>query len=198
MELTFLLGGVRAGKSAKALELAREREERGVLFVATAQALDDEMRQRIAIHQAERPARWETLETPIDIATEIGSRLNAAPARFGVVIIDCLTLWVSNVLLSLGDDEDAEAIMSARAGELITMLRRNAHVGDGARRWIVVSNEVGLGIVPPTSLGRRYRDALGRVNRMFAAAASDVTLMVAGMELSLKPRSQAAETRGIR
>jgi adenosylcobinamide kinase/adenosylcobinamide-phosphate guanylyltransferase len=191
LDLTVLIGGVRAGKSARAVELAQERGGR-VLFVATAEALDDEMRRRIAIHKAERPADWETLESPLDLASDIDRRLVAEGAAFGVVIIDCLTLWVSNVLLTLADTDDAEAVLASRISEVIETMRTHAmlhaRTGSSVRRWIVVSNEVGLGIVPATPLGRRYRDALGRVNRMVAAAASTATLMVAGLSVPLKSR----------
>jgi adenosyl cobinamide kinase/adenosyl cobinamide phosphate guanylyltransferase len=104
------------------------------------------------------------------------------------------SLWVSNVMLSLGADADAEAQLSALASELITTMRRHARTRDGgaARRWIVVSNEVGLGIVPSTPLARRYRDALGRVNRMVAAASSETTLMVAGLDIPLRTRQHVA------
>ena len=165
----------------------------GVLFVATAQALDEEMQRRIATHQRQRPSNWETLESPLEVAADIERRL-ATPGGdpFGVVVIDCMTLWVSNLLLALAEDADAEAILAQRTSELIDVFIRNRQVagpgGAAPRRWVVVSNEVGLGIVPPTALGRRYRDALGRVNQLMAAAARDVTLMVAGMELALKSR----------
>ena len=168
------------------MQIARANASRGVLFVATAQGLDDEMRQRIALHKAERPAEWGTLESPVELARDIDLRLSSDGDRFGVVIIDCLTLWVSNVLLALGDADDAEATLATRTSELIDVMRR--HSLDGTRRWVVVTNEVGLGIVPSTVLGRRYRDALGRVNRMVAAAARDATLMVAGLDVPLKRR----------
>jgi len=190
LDLTLLIGGVRAGKSGRAVELARANESRGVLFVATAQALDDEMRQRIATHRAERPATWETLESPLDLARDLDAVLSNDTRANGIVIVDCLTLWVSNVLLTLGDAEDAESILASRTSELVDVFDRHACTVAGApRKWIVVSNEVGLGIVPPTPLGRRYRDALGRVNAMVAAAASDVTLMVAGLGMALKMRT---------
>jgi adenosylcobinamide kinase / adenosylcobinamide-phosphate guanylyltransferase len=187
LDLTLLIGGVRAGKSGRALDLARACLSRGVLFVATAQGLDDEMRQRIATHRAERPADWETLESPLDLAGDLDAHLSRATRPSGVVIVDCLTLWVSNVLLSLSEAEDAETALAARTSDLIGVFNRHSRVSLGERRkWIVVSNEVGLGIVPPTPLGRRYRDALGRVNAMVAAAANDVTLMVAGLGMALK------------
>jgi adenosylcobinamide kinase/adenosylcobinamide-phosphate guanylyltransferase len=179
--LTLLTGGVRSGKSARALALARERSGgAGVLFVATAQAFDDEMRARIAAHKAERSPDWATLEEPIDLAEALADRLNA-DARCETVVLDCLTLWVSNLLLALPEDADAEAIVAARARGVLEALEQ-ANVSA-----IVVTNEVGLGVVPPTSLGRRYRDALGRVNQIFAAAAGEVILLVSGIDVVIKP-----------
>lgn len=176
--LTLLIGGVRAGKSARALSLASARCSGGtVLFVATAQTFDDEMRARIDAHRRERSRDWETLESPVRIAQDIERRRTGSPA-ISLIVVDCLTLWVSNILLALPDDADAESIVAERARDLVAAL---AGVPS-----IVVTNEVGLGVVPPTPLGRRYRDALGRVNQIVAAAADEVTLMVAGLELKLK------------
>lgn len=191
LELTVILGGVRAGKSASALAVARSGDtSRGVLFVATAQGLDEEMRRRIAIHRLQRPASWETLESPLNVAADIERQLTSNRTAFSVVVIDCLTLWVSNVLLTLDDGADAETVIAQRTSELIDVCARNRLIegsnGQTPRRWIFVSNEVGLGIVPPTALGRRYRDALGRANQLMAAVARDVTLMVAGVGLVLK------------
>jgi adenosylcobinamide kinase/adenosylcobinamide-phosphate guanylyltransferase len=180
-----LLGGVRAGKSARALSLAVDVAPTGrVLFVATAQAFDDEMRRRIDVHRRERPQRWRTLESPSLLPEELGAELASAPAQYDAIVVDCLTLWVSNLLLALPDDADAEAISASRATALLTVLRGHCA--------IVVSNEVGLGIVPPTPLGRRYRDALGRVNQVVAAQADDVRLLVAGIELPLKASATAS------
>lgn len=182
--ITLLLGGVRAGKSGNALALANAYSSAHaceVLFVATAQAFDDEMSQRIAAHKSERPPQWHTLEEPVDIATNIVSALQSRP-NIGVIVIDCLTLWVSNLLLSASDSDNAEAQVGARTVELLTVISQlptPIHV-------VIVSNEVGLGIVPPTALGRKYRDALGRANQLVAAAADHVTLMVAGLELPIK------------
>jgi adenosylcobinamide kinase/adenosylcobinamide-phosphate guanylyltransferase len=189
--LTLLLGGVRAGKSARAVSLAVAEEPRGdVLFVATAQALDDEMRRRIDAHRRERSPRWTTLESPLDLAGDIAARLDAAPPH-GAIVIDCLTLWVSNLLMQheaeSGAAHGAENVVADRTGALLDLAMR----GDPATahpRWIIVSNEVGLGVVPPTPLGRAYRDALGRANQLVAAAADDVVLMVAGLELPLRRR----------
>lgn len=185
--LTLLLGGVRAGKSAKALKLAGESERgRGVLFVATAQALDDEMAHRIATHRRERPSHWQTLESPIDVASDLDARLEQF-SSVGAIIIDCLTLWVSNLLLAAGEGQDAEALVARHIESLLAVLAKHtAAPGGAAPRCIIVSNEVGLGVVPPSALGRAYRDALGRANQLVAAAADDVRLLVAGIELPLK------------
>lgn len=192
LDLTLLLGGVRAGKSAKALSLAAShRSGRRVLFAATAQPLDDEMRRRIDNHRAARSVAWETLESPTELARDITARFAAAAEGFDVVIIDCLTLWVSN-LLAVDDGDDAETAVTERVHALLDSCRQLSRAARAqhqmAPRWIVVSNEVGLGVVPPTPLGRTYRDALGRANQLVAAAASNVTLLVAGLEMPLKPR----------
>lgn len=181
--LTLLIGGVRAGKSARSLSLARPHQRGGnALFVATAWAFDDEMRLRIEAHRRERSDAWETLESPVEVATDIRRRLaDATKPRISVIVVDCLTIWVGNVLLSLAKDADAESIIAERTRELLDALRGTTTV--------VVTNEVGCGVVPPTRLGRRYRDALGRANQLFAAAADEVTLMVAGLECPLKRRS---------
>ena len=182
--ITLLIGGVRAGKSRRALELAHARTDgRGVLFVATAQALDDEMRARIDAHRRERSADWDTLESPLHVADDLRRSLSAS-SRYSVVIVDCLTLWVSNVLLSLPDDADVEAIVGARTRELLDVVQTFVTAHDNSA--IIVTNEVGLGVVPATRLGRRYRDALGRANQLAAAVADEVTLMVAGLTIPLK------------
>jgi adenosylcobinamide kinase/adenosylcobinamide-phosphate guanylyltransferase len=186
MPLTLLLGGVRAGKSARALSLAAERAgDEPVLFVATAQAFDDEMRRRIDAHQRERPQHWVTLETPIHVADDLALHLAGHSNGYGAIVVDCLTLWVSNLLLSLSDEEDAESIVAGRSRDLLRVLANSDA--------FIVSNEVGLGVVPPTPLGRRYRDALGRANQIFAASADDVRLLVAGIELPLKSRARTCE-----
>ncbi|MEP6493111.1 MAG: bifunctional adenosylcobinamide kinase/adenosylcobinamide-phosphate guanylyltransferase [bacterium] len=184
--LTLLLGGVRSGKSARAVALAKQYQGDGrVLFVATAEALDDDMSARIGAHRRERPSTWDTLESPMALATDLARALEGDRAAPAVVVIDCLTVWVSNILLSLSDDADAEVAVAQHVSGLLDV-RARAHT---SLQWIVVTNEVGLGVVPPTSLGRRYRDALGRANQLVAGAADDVTLMVAGLELSLKARA---------
>jgi adenosylcobinamide kinase/adenosylcobinamide-phosphate guanylyltransferase len=183
--LTLLTGGVRSGKSARALSLASERAKtKPVLFVATAQAFDDEMRRRIAAHKGERAAHWETLEEPIDVAERLRAHLTRNADRYGGIVVDCLTLWVSNLLLSFPEDADAEQIIAGGTRDLLAVL-----AAEGTRTTaIIVTNEVGLGVVPPTALGRRYRDALGRVNQLVAAAADEVILLVSGIDVVIKPR----------
>jgi adenosylcobinamide kinase / adenosylcobinamide-phosphate guanylyltransferase len=181
--LTLVLGGARSGKSSRAFDLARSlQRSRGVVFVATAEPLDDDMRRRIAIHRRERPADWETLESPRDVPGDIGRRLARVGDACGVVVVDCLTLWVSNILLTLGEEQDAEEVVAGRVSALLRVYAE--HACD----WVIVSNEAGLGVVPATSLGRRYRDALGRANQIVAGVAERVVLMVAGLEVPVKPR----------
>lgn len=176
-ELTLILGGARSGKSAFAERLAREAGD-DVLFVATATAGDDEMAQRIATHRAERPPVWRTLEVPRGVA---GAVADLSPPA-ATVLLDCLTLLVSNILLA---DEAAGEVAIRRAveSEIDTIL---AWIAAGTARWIVVSNEVGMGLVPPYPLGRVYRDLLGRANARLAARADRAYLLVAGLPLDLK------------
>lgn len=167
--LTFVLGGARSGKSELALRLATA-SARPVVFVATAEAGDDEMAQRIDGHRAERPAAWRTIEEPLRLAEALrGARLD--PAAY--VVVDCLTLWVSNLLHASLDVESAVAA-------LLDWQRETGIAG------CVVSNEVGLGLVPATPMGRDYRDALGRANRAVAGAAERTLLVVAGLALDLR------------
>jgi adenosylcobinamide kinase/adenosylcobinamide-phosphate guanylyltransferase len=176
-ELILILGGARSGKSAYAERLARERGG-DVLFVATATAGDEEMARRIAAHQAARPAAWRTLEAPTGVATSVA----AGADRAGTIILDCLTLLVSNLLLA-HEAAGEDAVASAVDAEVDALL---AQVAAGAATWIVVSNEVGMGLVPPYPLGRAYRDLLGRVNARVAARADRAYLLVAGLPLDLK------------
>jgi adenosylcobinamide kinase/adenosylcobinamide-phosphate guanylyltransferase len=180
--LILVLGGARSGKSAYAQDLAGKLAAGSggdVLYVATAQAGDEEMMARIAAHRLSRPANWETLETPRQVGAAI---LNlASTAR--VVLVDCLTLLASNAVLSLPEPvtvESAEAVVVEEAEGLLAAYQA------GTADWIVVSNEVGLGLVPPYPLGRSYRDALGRANQRLATVAGEVVFMVAGLPLHLK------------
>jgi adenosylcobinamide kinase/adenosylcobinamide-phosphate guanylyltransferase len=173
--LTLILGGARSGKSAYAQRLAAERGN-DVLYVATAEAGDDEMAARIAAHRAERPAHWQTLEAP----RQVGSAIRVVAGDAGVVLIDCLTLLASNVIVPLPEPVAAEAALIAEVDGLLA-----AYAASQAQ-WIVISNEVGLGLVPPFPLGRAYRDALGRANQRLAAVADEVLFMVAGLPMRVK------------
>lgn len=172
-QLVLILGGARAGKSELAQKLAVELGDT-VLFVATAESKDRDMARRIAAHRRRRPQSWELIEEPLDVAGALARRRT----HTDVVLLDCLTLWVSNVLLRDGDAAEASACSAAE--RLLEVYER------GASSWIVVSNEVGLGVVPATRLGRVYRDTLGRVNQIFARRADHVYMVVAGLALDLR------------
>jgi adenosylcobinamide kinase / adenosylcobinamide-phosphate guanylyltransferase len=167
----FILGGVRSGKSRHALGLARQARGR-IVFVATAQALDGPMTARIARHQAERPRGWRTVEEPFDV----GETCRRLSGIFDLALVDCLTLWVSNRLLR----GDGDADILSGADELATLMRERI------LSLILVSNEVGAGVHPPTEVGLRFSDLMGSVNQRVAAAADGVTLMVAGIPISIK------------
>ncbi len=176
--LILILGGARSGKSTYAEKLAREHHA-PVLYVATAQAGDEEMAERIARHRAQRPAHWITLEAPCAIGAAIRSSGVSAP----VVLIDCLTLLANNLITPLPEPieyEEAEKLLNAEIDDLLM-----AYAASDAD-WIIVSNEVGLGLVPPYPLGRVYRDALGKANQRLAAVADEVLFMVAGLPLKVK------------
>jgi adenosylcobinamide kinase/adenosylcobinamide-phosphate guanylyltransferase len=174
--MTLILGGARSGKSALAEKIARDSDT-SVLFVATATAGDEEMALRIRRHRASRPAGWQTLEAPLDV----GRSLKTAGA--GVVIVDCITLLINNILLSLPENTPEDTVMEKVRAEMDDLIAAQVRLGG---RWLVVSNEVGLGLVPPYPLGRLYRDALGRANQILAAAAERVIFMVAGLPLTMK------------
>jgi len=166
--ITLLLGGARSGKSALAVELGH-RHGGAVTYIATCRPLDGDLRARIARHRADRPD-WPTIEEPCDIAGAL-----SVVEDTDLVIVDCLTLWVSN-LLGRGDDEPAVESLAGAAAE-----RAAARGGP----TVVVSNEVGLGVHPSTELGLRYRDVLGRVNQAWARRAETTLLLVAGRAVRL-------------
>ncbi|HEY0269719.1 MAG TPA: bifunctional adenosylcobinamide kinase/adenosylcobinamide-phosphate guanylyltransferase [Sphingomonas sp.] len=164
--VTLFLGGARSGKSRRAQEAAEARDG-PLVYIATAQAGDDEMAERIARHRADRGARWRTVECPIDLPAAIRD------AGEATILVDCLTLWLSNLMLGAHDIE-------AATRDLVALF------GRGGGPLVLVSNEVGLGLVPRTPLGRAFRDAAGRLNQAVAAAADHVCFVAAGLVLPLK------------
>lgn len=165
--LTLVLGGARSGKSTYAENLVA-RQPGPWSYIATAQAFDEEMHMRIGAHRARRGAGWRTVEAPVDLE----QALDAVPAG-QALLLDCLTLWLSNVMLA-GRQVETECDRLA------------AKLGAPRGPWVVVSNEVGFGIVPDNALARRFRDAAGRLNQQIAAAADEVVLMVAGLPMKVK------------
>jgi adenosylcobinamide kinase/adenosylcobinamide-phosphate guanylyltransferase len=166
--VALVLGGARSGKSALAEAMARETGLSRV-YLATAQAFDHEMSERIARHRADRGDGWRTVEAPLDLV----AALDAADSHKNVILIDCLTLWLSNVLLAGRDVEAACADLAARLSALRAPV-------------VCVSNEVGLGIVPDNALARRFRDAQGRLNQQVAQRADAVAFVAAGLPVTLK------------
>ena len=163
--VSLILGGARSGKSARALALAAPPH----VFIATAEALDGEMRDRIAKHKAERGAGWGLVEEPLELAGAV--RANAAEGT--TLVVDCLTLWLSNLIHRERDPE-------AETGRLVAALAA------ASGRVVLVSNEVGMGLAPMNALGREFRDAQGRLNQRIAGAAGHVEFVAAGLSLVLK------------
>ena len=172
--LTLILGGVRSGKSSFAQRLASRGDR--VLFLATAQAGDVEMAARIQAHRESRPSDWDTLEEPLKLVASLSPVLH----NYNIVILECLTLWVSNLMLNVPTSEADNVDIPSDVRELLRLY------SNGRASWIIVSNEVGLGVIPSTRLGRHYADELGRVNQLIAAAADCVYFMAAGLPLKLK------------
>lgn len=179
-KLILILGGARSGKSAEAVRIAQESKDGQVLFVATAEPGDNEMRLRIEKHRGERPAHWHTLEAPRHIGKAIGRQSE----RYSTIIVDCITLLVSNLLVDKPDPY-AEAVRESVDQEFEEIVRAAIEL-PCASRMIVVSNEVGTGMVPLTPVGRAFRDLVGKANQRLAAASNRTVLMVAGIPLVLK------------
>ena len=178
----LIIGGARSGKSTLAEKRALESGLR-VIYVATAQALDGEMQQRIAVHRARRPADWGLVEAPLDLAATL--QRHAAPET--CLLVDCLTLWLSNLLFAGESARQVEAGQKVDcprlAGETQALIDLLPHLPG---RVIMVSNEVGWGIVPMAAVSRLFADEQGRLNQRVAAACDQVTLVAAGLPVSLK------------
>jgi adenosylcobinamide kinase / adenosylcobinamide-phosphate guanylyltransferase len=173
-KIIFITGGARSGKSTYAQQLAADMSEK-VLFVATSEARDSEMKKRIANHRRQRPKSWQTLECPLEIAAGIG-----AVKDRDLILIDCITLLVSNIMGSSRNMAAAEKKAVQELEALIKLMQKSEY------DFVIVSNEVGLGIVPENVMARQYRDLLGKANQMLAASATEVYFMAAGIPLKLK------------
>ena len=176
MSVTLILGGARSGKSSYAQKLAAKLSEK-VLYVATAEPLDDEMALRIETHKSSRPSTWRTLEVRNGVAEAVKSEIDDAE----VVVIDCITLLISN--LSGGEHPDIEAWEQSAADEIdsLTAVMNSSHA-----RFIIVSNELGQGLVPIYPQGRAFRDIIGSANQMLARNADEVYFMLSGIPIAVK------------
>jgi len=185
-QLILVLGGARSGKSTFAQRLA-QRSECSVAFIATATDSDEDMRDRIMLHRTARPPHWHTIEEPLKLAEALHQAADVAD----VILLDCITVWLSNWLFSQGDPHDVEtAAVSSHYTEgalnAIEELLTTLATLDSSKTLITITNEVGLGIVPAYALGRIYRDVLGLVNQRLAGAATRVYLMIAGLGVDIK------------
>ncbi len=170
-KITFILGGARSGKSRQAVKIANQKNKK-IAFIATCQPLDEEMRQRIQIHKKNRPKNWKTFEEPYDIAGKIKKNCN----KFDIVLIDCLTLWASNLLLAGSN----ESTIKKEIKKILSVLRKTK--ADS----IIVSNEVGSSVVPVNILARNFRDIAGTINQIAAETADRVLFMIAGIPMEIK------------
>lgn len=177
-KMWFILGGARSGKSTYALNLAKNIEE-NVLFVATATPSDEFMEERIRRHKQERPAGWETLE----VTKDVGKAIMGLAGKFDVVIIDCLTVLAGSRIIELPENVGEVDAWEALKPEIDGIINAWEALDS---TFIIVSNEVGLGVVPATNIGCTYRDALGRANYQVAKNATDVVMMISGLPMMLK------------
>ena len=186
--LMYVTGGARSGKSGFAEKLAKGYEQ--VTYIATSLAGDDEMKARIAHHQAQRPAHWRTVEAPIDVVAAY-QESDAAMSGHAACLFDCVTMWVTNQMFSdltidwdtipNADIDIQEAKIRENTAQLIKVVQ------SGTADMIVVTNELGMGVVPAYRLGRIFRDIAGRVNQQIAQVADRAVLMVSGLPVELKP-----------
>ena len=192
-QIILVLGGARSGKSAFAQQLA-QRSERSVAMIATATASDEDMRERIIRHRETRPSHWHTIEEPLKLAQACRQAASVAD----VIVLDCVTVWLSNWLFSQGDPDHVKtAAISSNytdsALDAIEQLLTTLAGLDASKTLVAVTNEVGLGIVPAYAIGRIYRDVLGHVNQRLAAVATRVYFMVAGLGVDIKRLHEEAK-----
>jgi len=178
LKTTLIIGGARSSKSTLAQEMALKAGG-NVLFVATAEAGDEDMKKRIEMHQKSRPPHWVTLEA----TTHIGSRVDENTAGAETVIIDCITLLINNIFMQYDENTDTDLAEKEVTAEMQELLDCIAH---SEAHFIIVTNEVGLGVVPADRVSRLYRDMLGRANQILAARADEVYLLVAGIPIAVK------------
>ena len=189
-KLTLILGGARSGKSTFAEQRAKELGGENVLYVATSETKDEEMEERVEKHRAERPSAWGTVEAPRNVAQAI----RGAGSEANVILLDCMTFLVANHLMDAAapeddpfDDPSADPFDAQIEADVVAEVEALvAYVQETDVELLVVSNEVGLGVVPPYELGRAYRDILGRANQILARHADEVQLLVAGIPMRVK------------
>jgi adenosylcobinamide kinase/adenosylcobinamide-phosphate guanylyltransferase len=181
----LLLGGARSGKSQFAQEYARNHGDK-VLFVATATAGDEDMRLRIEKHKQDRPANWRTIEA----AADIGKQIEAGAGNADLIVIDCITMLVNNIFCRHDEKEFEKIEDTVLEKEVVAEIAQlQACMKKVNASYVIVSNEVGLGLVPDNRMGRLYRDILGRANQMLARTADEVYLLVAGIPIKVKPEN---------
>ena len=188
--MILVLGGTKSGKSSFASRRAASREHLGrVAYLATAEAKDDEIRDRIRRHQADRPDHWLTVEEPRDPAGYFTSLIGAGPEQPSTVLLDCITMWLTNLLMPLGEDPDRDEALETGRGavaglvEAVTGWERTA---PGDREAIIISNQVEVGLISPWPLGRLFQDLAGLSHQAMAGAADEVYVMNAGLPLRLR------------
>jgi adenosylcobinamide kinase/adenosylcobinamide-phosphate guanylyltransferase len=182
-EITLVTGGARSGKSAFAESTAEHSH--AVVYVATAQPCDEEMAERIARHRHRRPTHWRTLESPLNLWRDI----KTVSGDTELVLVDCIAVWCANRLLTLGEEITREWWRKCESleAELLGEIREGMKYTRGMSwEMVIVTNEVGFGVVPPTPMGRAYRDMLGRINQLLAQEADQVIMLVAGIPLYIK------------
>ena len=183
MKSTLIIGGARSGKSHFAQELGLKSTQ-PVLFVATAVAGDEEMRQRIEEHKKARPTTWSTLE----VTTHIGNQIRQKIGKAQTVIVDCITLLVNNIFSQYSDPAGEKIYAALIEKEVMAEIDELVDcINQVKARFIIVSNEVGLGLVPDNRIGRLYRDLLGRANQIVAQCVDEIYLMAAGIPVQIKP-----------